>query len=466
MDLRPRFRPSALALLPALIAAAIAAEPVDYTRRGDGLASAVPEYPLAYVVPSPDEVKSKLDRIHDHVVRNSSFHVFDRNTGVEIITPDLTQLNRFAVIDGRFAAMNRWDYPNGVVISAFQQIHDLTGDARYREYPARFYDFIFTWLPYFRALEEQTGQRNDYSRMMHMSALDHCGAITAALIRTHLKDPDPRYLEWIEVVDDFIAHGQFRFEDGTLARQRPQPRSLWTDDMYMGVSFLAQMGRLTKDPQYWHDAVRQVTQLSARLFNEEKGLYDHGWSENTDGYDPRFYWGRANGWAALAMAELLSELPAEFPGREQVLRYFRQHLRHLVELQDGSGLWHNLLDRESTYLETSASAMFVYAIARGVNEGWLSPIYGPAAITGWNGIATRVLPDGRVDGICEGTTYANDHTYYAYRGAGPDTTFVGPVLYAGAEIIRLLRNPALAIDPPRPNAVNSALHFKWKSDVK
>lgn len=463
MPLRPTF----LAFLFTLASVTVdAADPVDYTRRSDGLRSAVPDYPIGYAVPAPADVKSALDRIHGYVVQNSSFHVFDRNTGTEIAAPNLGQLNPASVVDGRCAALNRWDYPNGVILTAFQQIHDVTGDARYRKYPVRFYDFIFTWLPYFRALESQTGQRNDYSRMMHMAALDHCGAITAALIRTHRKDPDPRYLEWIKVVDDFISHGQFRFEDGTLARQRPQPRSLWTDDFYMGISFLAQMGRLTGDPKYWHDAVRQVTQLSARLFNETNGLYDHGWSENTDGYDPRFYWGRANGWAALAMAELLSELPADFAGRDRVLHYYRQHLRHVVELQDASGLWHNVLDRESTYLETSASAMFVYAIARGVNEGWLSPIYGPAAITGWNGLATRILPDGRVDGICEGTTYANDHTYYAHRGAGPNTTFIGPVLYAGAEVIRLLNNPALAIDPPIPGAVNSALHFKRKAETK
>jgi rhamnogalacturonyl hydrolase YesR len=121
-----------------------------------------------------------------------------------------------------------------------------------------------------------------------------------------------------------------------------------------------------------------------------------------------------------------------------------------------------MLNRHDSYLETSASAMFVYALARGVNEGWLSPIYGPAAITGWNGVATRVLPDGRVDSICEGTTYANDFVYYTHRGASADTIFVGPVLYAGAEIIRLLQNPDMQITTPRPNAVNSAMHLKAK----
>jgi rhamnogalacturonyl hydrolase YesR len=438
---------------------------VDYTKRING-GSAVAVYPVPYVVPTRAEIQAVLDRIHDQVERTTTLKVFDNRTGVEIERPDMANLIPSAVVDRRYGNLNLWDYTNGVIISGFALIAAETGDASYSDYNVRFYDFIFTWMPYFRALEEKTGKRNDFSRMIHMSALDHCGSITAALIRTQRTHPDERYRAWIDTVADYVSNQQFRFEDGTLARERPQPRSLWTDDFYMGISFLSQMGLLTGETKYWDDAVRQVVQLSARLFVSEKGLYDHGWSENTAGYDPRFYWGRANGWATMAMVELLSVLPPDFKGRDDVLRLYRQHMRALVELQDGSGLWHNLLDKSDTYLETSASAMFVYGLAKGVNEGWLSPIYGPAAITGWNGLGSRVLPDGRVDGICEGTTYANDNTYYFHRGASSHTTFFGPVLYAGAEMMKLLKNPALTISAAAPNAVNSAIHFKWTADVE
>lgn len=437
----------------------LAAAPVDYTRRIDGV-GAVPQYPVPYVVPTEESVKAVVDLVGAHVIRNTSLHVFDNQAGVEITSPDLARPNPAAVIDGRYPPFNHWDYPNGVTWSAFHRISEITGDQRYTAHAVRVYDWIFTWMPYFQAVEKASGKPNEFSKMVRMAALDHGGAITAGLIRTHLKSPDPRFRHWADVVADYISHGQFRLPDGTLARERPQAVSLWADDFYMGISFLAQMGRLTGDAKYWEDAVRQVTQGSARLFDEAEGLYDHGWSANTAGYDPRFYWARANGWCALAMTELLAELPVDFPGRDRVLHYYRQLMRGVVEQQDGTGLWHNVLDRHQTYLESSGSAMFVYALARGVNEGWLSSIYGPAAVTGWNGLAMRVLSDGRVDGICEGTTYANDHTYYAFRGTSADTIFVGPVLYAGAEIIRLLKNPTLQIAPPKPDSVNSALHFK------
>lgn len=445
-----------------LVAPAAADDRIDYTRRIDG-GSAVPHYSVDYAVPSAESVSASLERIKQFTFARTSLRVFDNATGAELTDP--ARLTDTAVLDGRFGGFNRWDYTNGVIVSGFIRAAEATGDKSYLEYNDRFYDFIFTWMPAFRAREKRTGQRSEFSKMVNMRALDHCGSITAALIKTQLRHPDPRFREWIDVVDGFISRGgQYRFEDGTLARERPQPRALWTDDFYMSIPFLAQMGKLTGATKYWDDAVRQVVQLSARLFVAEKGLYAHGWSENADPYGPRFYWGRANGWAVMAMVELLEVLPADYPGRAEVLHLYRSQMRTLVELQDQSGLWHNLLDKNDTYLETSASAMFVFGLAKGLNEGWLPPAYGPAAIMGWNGVATRILPDGRVSGICEGTTYANDNAYYFNRGAGENTTFFGSVVYAGAEIIRLLRNPDLTIVPSKAGAVNSAIHFRWTKD--
>ncbi len=368
-----------------------------------------------------------------------------------------------AVLDQRFGQGNRIDYTNGVTISGYDLLSDLTGDSKYLEYNRDFYDFVFKWMPAFMDREERTGKRSAFSKAVKMYALDHCGSITAALIKTYQRNPDERYRAHIDLVDEYIAHGQFRLEDGTLARERPQAVSLWTDDFYMCIPFLAQMGKLTGESRYYDDAVRQVVQLSERLFDWDKELYDHGWSEVTAAYDPKVYWGRANGWAMMAMAELLSVLPDDHAGRDEVMHQFRTHVKGIVERQEGDGLWHNILDRELTYTETSASAMFVFSIARGINEGWIEPLFAPYVITGWNGIAERILPDGRVKGICEGTTYANDAVYYTYRGAGEHTNFFGAVVLAGAETMRLLENPSVDINRPRENSVNSAIHGKPKA---
>ena len=69
----------------------------------------------------------------------------------------------------------------------------------------------------------------------------------------------------------FIGTKEFRLADGTLARNRPQPNTLWLDDLYMSVPALAQMGKLTGERRYFDDAVKQVLQFSRRMFNREQG---------------------------------------------------------------------------------------------------------------------------------------------------------------------------------------------------
>jgi unsaturated rhamnogalacturonyl hydrolase len=222
--------------------------------------------------------------------------------------------------------------------------------------------------------------------------------------------------------------------------------SLWADDFYMSVPALAEMGALTGDRVWFDDAVKNVTQMSARLFNPQLNLYTHGWNANNPDA-PQFFWGRANGWAVLAMCDLLDVLPADHPGREAVLTQLRTVLRGVAQYQSGSGLWHQMLDRNDSYLETSASAIFVYGFAHAINRDWISPVtYGSIAQAGWIGVATRINAKGQVEGSCVGTTFASDQVYYYNRPASVYATHgYGPVLLAGAEMIKLLKNPAIDI---------------------
>jgi hypothetical protein len=109
-----------------------------------------------------------------------------------------------------------------------------------------------------------------------------------------------------------------------------------------------------------------------------------------------------------------------------------------------------MLDRNDSFLESTCSAMFVYAIARGVNRGWLDEFaYGPIAQAGWNGLSTCITADGRTERACIGTNYANDFVYYYNRPYGDDIHAYGPMLLAGAEMIQLLTNERIRVFPPR-----------------
>jgi rhamnogalacturonyl hydrolase YesR len=112
------------------------------------------------------------------------------------------------------------------------------------------------------------------------------------------------------------------------------------------------------------------------------------------------------------------------------------------------GFWHQLLNRNDSYLETSATAMFTYAIAHGVNRGWLDPLaYGPMALLGWHAVSTKVNALGQVEGTCVGTGMAFDPAFYYYR---PTHNFAahgyGPTLMAGGEIIDLIKKHRVEIN--------------------
>src|ERR1017187_8198195 len=353
-----------------------------------------------YVLPTEGEVKATLDRIRDYFVRSTPYRIIDTATGAGVA--DLTKPSKTAGIDLRPGQFNDWDYPMGVVLAAMLHAAYVTGDTAYSDYTFKNFDFIFDHQDYFR-------------------------------------EKDPRYRATIEIIAEHIAHQQFRMPDGTLARQRPQPVSLWADDLYMSVPFLAQMGALTSQRSWFDDGARQVIQASARLQDKASGLWDHSWFENT-APDPHFFWGRGAGWALMSAAELLSVLPENHPERERVLEIFRRGAQGAVAAQGGTGLWHQLLDKADSYLETSASAMFTFAIARGVNRGWLSPAYAPVAQAGWQALATRVQADGRIAGICVSTTAAYDAVYYYNRPTDLGAMQgYGPTLMAGAEVIAMLR---------------------------
>ena len=392
-----------------------------------------------YTVPSEAEIKAALDRIRDHFVRSTPYHVIDTATGQPIA--DLSTPIKTAGIDNRKGELNDWTYSMGVVLAAMLQVSDVTGDTSFQDYTFKNFDFIFTHLPYFRQQARQFGPQNyGYGRLIDMRALDHCGAIGAALIKANAKKPDPRYREGIDLSATHILTRQLRLPDGTLARARPVALALWIDDAYMSVPFLAQMGKTTGEAQYFDDAARQVIGMSARLFSSENGLFDHSWFAGMDD-DARFYWGRGDGWAMMAMAELLSVMPDSHPDRAKVLEIFRRGARGAVETQGSTGLWHQLLDKTDSYLETSASAMFTFAIARGVNRGWLPTSYAPVAQSGWRAVEQRIRADGQIEGICVGTTAAYDAVYYYNRPTDLRAMQgYGPTLMAGAEVITMLRS--------------------------
>ena len=106
------------------------------------------------------------------------------------------------------------------------------------------------------------------------------------------------------------------------------------------------------------------------------------------------------------------------------------------------------MDRTDSYLETSATAIYAYALARAVNRGWIADkAYAPAALLAWNAVSTKVNATGQVEGTCVGTGMAFDPAFYYHR---PISKFAahgyGPALLAGAEVLTLLKTTKFEIN--------------------
>ena len=115
----------------------------------------------------------------------------------------------------------------------------------------------------------------------------------------------------------------------------------------------------------------------------------------------------------MTMVELLDVLPQDHPGYQPVLSQLRAHVQGLARYQSGVGFWHQLLDKPDSYLETSATAIYTYAIARAINRGWLDQkAYGPMALLAWNAVATKVNDKGQVEGTCVGTGMGFEPAFY------------------------------------------------------
>ena len=208
---------------------------------------------------------------------------------------------------------------------------------------------------------------------------------------------------------------QYRIgKDRIFGRLRPHYNTVWLDDMYMGIPALAWYGALKGDTASIGDAVSQIRAFKARMWVSlapvggiERGLFRHGWVEEMNPH-PFFPWGRANGWAILTMCEVLDAMKAAgyTEGRDEVLDLLRRHVAGLCAVQDKTGMWHQLLNDPSSYLETSATAIFTYCLAHAICEGW-------------------------IDALAHG---------------------YGPVVWAGGEMIRLLNST-------HPKMNDSAIHF-------
>ena len=265
---------------------------------------------------------------------------------------------------------------------------------------------------------------------------------------------------------------QPRTADGGFWHKQRYPHQMWLDGLYMGAPFYAEYARLFNGPvSDFDDVAKQIELAAAHTYDPATGLFYHAWDETKEqpwaikatGTSSNF-WGRAIGWYAMALVDVLDYFPTNHPARPEIIATFQKLCSGVVKYQDPkTGLWYQVMDqgdRKGNYLEATASSMFVYAMAKGVNHGYLPrKNYVPVIEKGYRGIIENLVKndgDGKwsltqccsVAGLggTPGNGHARDGSFDYYVSepiVSNDLKGVGPFILAGIEVQQLL-NPPMA----------------------
>ncbi len=347
----------------------------------------------------------------------------------------------------------RWDYSPGVLALSLVRLGAVTGNESYTQFGTR------AVASHVNADGTIQGYKlEDYS----VDNLPPGKVLLAALARG---EPNAAYTQAVQTLRQQMA-AQPRTSEGGFWHKQRYPHQMWLDGLYMASPFLAQYAVLFKEPALFDDVAKQIILMDRHAYDPATGLYWHGWDEARaqswadpkTGVSPNF-WSRAIGWYAMAIVDSLDYLPAGQPEIDQLVGILQRVSEGAVKWQDpATGEWWqitNLGTRPGNYLEASGSAMLVYAMAKGVNRGYLPrEKYLPAILKGYAGLIhefVKANPDGtiRLTQICSGaglgyTTNAGrprDGSFGYYISepvVDNDPKGTGPFILAGMEVEKLL----------------------------
>ena len=333
-----------------------------------------------------------------------------------------------------------WHYSNGVMGMSMIHLGEYLNEPKYIDYAKNHVAFGFANYEYFK-----NTFRNDrkhwhwpLGQLWNFKELDDCGAMGAAVINVYQLDKKPEYKAYIDNAANHIMNGQVRLKDGTLSRTFPRNMTVWADDVYMSVSFLSQMGKLTGEKKYFDEAAKQILQIADYLWCPEKQLFYHCYYSDLKRNGVAF-WGRANGWITVSIAMLLDVLPENHAKRQELINLLEKQIVGVSRYQNSNGMWNQLLDKPESYDESSVTAMYVYGIAKAVNNKWIDPAYARIARVGWKALKeTQITADGHFKNVCVGTGISDDLPFYYTRPVGENEKHgLGLIIDTAIEIMKL-----------------------------
>ena len=291
----------------------------------------------------------------------------------------------------------KWSYEQGVLLKGIEGVWERTGDGKYFNYIQHVIDRFVNADGTIR-----TYKLEDYNIDNVLSG--------RSLLLLYKVTGQEKYRKAAALLREQLKT-QPRTAEGGFWHKKIYPFQMWLDGLYMGEPFYAEYAATFHEDADFDDIANQFIYMERHARDTKTGLLYHGWDESRKerwadpqtGHSPNF-WGRAMGWYAMALVDVLDYFPKNHPKRDELLSILKRLAVAIERYQDPkSGLWYEVLDKggaEGNYLEASASSMFVYALAKAVRQGYLPASYLKVAQKGYQGITNRFIEtqaSGRLD---------------------------------------------------------------------
>lgn len=336
-----------------------------------------------------------------------------------------------------------WNYTPGLIAYSMIRLWEVTGNIKYYDYAKSYADKYI----------DEDGNIREYRMEEYSTDRINSGKF---LFDLNKKTGDDRYRKAIYLLREQMK-GQPRTSEGGYWHKLVYTHQMWLDGLYMHGPFMVQFAKEFNEPEIYNKIISQFEIVNRHTYDPKTGLNYHGWDESKQqkwadpetGCSPHF-WGRAMGWYAMALVDVLDFIPEDHPGRITIIDILSQVAKGIKKHQDkSSGLWYQVLDqggKEGNYLESSASSMFTYALLKAARMKYISPGYKKVAIKAYAGILNQFIKENdngtiSLTGTCAvaglgGNPYRNG-SYEYYTGEpvrDNDPKGVGPFILAGIEL--------------------------------
>ena len=245
-----------------------------------------------------------------------------------------------------------WSWGEFVLLYGFWKLHEITGDAAVPVYVSNFLDEnLYFYTPI---------------------ASDFFSPATLVLLSCE-KSGAEDYCGSRNGFDDYFA--AVKREEGAIVHLTGVPgqdRQVWVDSLFMDGAYLIERGRETGDPGWYAEAASQFVRFDRILSDPATGLLNHGFDFATGRMmnDPGVFWARGNAWYLASLGNLLTVLPPDHPDRAGLEALWRKRVESILPRQNEDGSWNTLLlEIAGNYAETSATALFAFGLATGLEAG-------------------------------------------------------------------------------------------------